>query len=379
LNRFARLIFYLLFFSSLIFAQETEHPKNIILLIGDGMGLNYVAADVLKYNNSPFKRFSTVGLAITKSIDDLITDSAAAATAIATGYPTKNRYIAMDTSYNKLYTIFEHAEKLGLSTGIVVTDAVVGATPAAFVTHHYNRSEKREIAEQFLDIDIDVVIGGGAKYFLPADLRHSDEEEMNLAEELKSKGYNFYYDFDGLSKSVSSDKVFALLDNEGLPKASDRDYSLGDLTSHALEHLSTNEKGFLLMVEGAHIDWAGHDENADYLLSEMDDFSTVLKVAIDFAEKEGNTLVIATADHETGGMAITDGSFDGENLKIEFLNSHHTAGFVGVFAYGPGEKLFGGIYENYLIGRNIFHLMDASYQFLPNRSLPTHYQIKKSR
>ena len=343
------------------------------------MGLNYVAADVLKYNNSPFKRFSTVGLAITKSIDDLITDSAAAATAIATGYPTKNRYIAMDTSYNKLYTIFEHAEKLGLSTGIVVTDAVVGATPAAFVTHHYNRSEKREIAEQFLDIDIDVVIGGGAKYFLPADLRHSDKEEMNLAEELKSKGYNFYYDFDGLSKSVSSDKVFALLDNEGLPKASDRDYSLGDLTSHALEHLSTNEKGFLLMVEGAHIDWAGHDENAAYLLSEMDDFSTVLKVAIDFAEKEGNTLVIATADHETGGMAITDGSFDGENLKIEFLNSHHTAGFVGVFAYGPGEKLFGGIYENYLIGRNIFHLMDASYQFLPNRSLPTHYQIKKSR
>ncbi len=148
MNRFVRLIFYLLFFPLIIFAQETERPKNIILLIGDGMGLNYVAADVLKYNNSPFKRFSTVGLAITKSIDDLITDSAAAATAIATGYPTKNRYIAMDTSYNKLYTIFEHAEKLGLSTGMVVTDAVVGATPAAFVTHHNNRSEKKEIAEQ---------------------------------------------------------------------------------------------------------------------------------------------------------------------------------------------------------------------------------------
>ncbi|MCH7517325.1 MAG: alkaline phosphatase, partial [Bacteroidetes bacterium] len=142
MNRFTRLIFFLLILPSLIFAQENESPKNIILLIGDGMGLNYVSADVLKHNNSPFKRFSTVGLAITKSIDDLITDSAAAATAIATGYRTKNRYISVDTSYNKLYTIFEHAEKLGLLTGVVVTGEIVGATPAAFVTHHYNRSEK---------------------------------------------------------------------------------------------------------------------------------------------------------------------------------------------------------------------------------------------
>ncbi len=203
MNRFVRLIFYLLFLSSLIFAQETERPKNIILLIGDGMGLNYVSADVLKNNNSSFKRFSTVGLAITKSIDDLITDSAAAATAIATGYSTKNRYIAMDTSYNKLYTIFEHAEKLGLSTGVVVTDEVVGATPAAFLTHHYSRSEKKEIAKQFLDIDIDVVIGGGAKYFLLPDSRHSAEAEINLVDELKSNGYNLYYDFEELSESIN--------------------------------------------------------------------------------------------------------------------------------------------------------------------------------
>ena len=336
------------------------------------MGLNYVSADVLKHNNSPFKRFSTVGLAITKSIDDLITDSAAAATAIATGYRTKNRYISVDTSYNKLYTIFEHAEKLGLSTGVVVTGEVVGATPAAFVTHYYNRYEKREIAEQFLDIDIDVVIGGGAKYFLPSDSSHSDKDKINLVDELKSKGYNFYYDFAGLSELVNSDKIFALLADEGLQEADKRDYSLGDLTSLALKHLAANEKGFLLMVEGAQIDWAGHDENVNYLLSEMDDFSTALNVAIDFAEKEGNTLVLVTADHETGGMTITGGSFDGESLRIEFINSHHTAGFVGVFAFGPGEKLFGGIYDNHLIGRKIFHLLDESYQFfyLPTRSIP---------
>jgi len=367
LNRFTRLIYFLLFLPSLIFAQETERPKNIILLIGDGMGLNYVSADVLKKQNSPFEKLSTVGLAIAKSIDDLITDSAAAATAIATGYRTKNRYIAVDTSYNNLYTIFEHAEKLGLSTGIVVTDEIVGATPAAFVAHHYSRSEKKDIAKQFLNIDLDVVIGGGAKYYLPEDSFHSDDSEISLGDELKSNGYKLYYDFKELSQSNNSDKVFALLNENELPKAHKRDYSLGELTSLALNHLSANEKGFLLMIEGSQIDWAGHDEDVDYLLSEMDDFSTSLKVALDFAEKEGNTLVIVTSDHETGGMAITDGSFDGQNLKIEFINSHHTAGFVGVFAYGPGEKLFRGIYDNYLIGRYLFHLIDESYKFSSNR------------
>ena len=361
MSRFTRSIYFLLLAPSLIFAQATDRPKNIILLIGDGMGLNYVSADVLKYNNSPFKKFSTIGLSITRSIDDLITDSAAAATAIATGYRTKNRYISVDTSYNKLYTIFEHAEKLGLSTGLVVTDEIVGATPAAFVTHHYSRSEKREIAKQFLDIDLDVVIGGGAKYFLLTDSRHSEESELNLVDGLKSNGYNLYYDFEGLSKSIKSDKVFALLADGGLPQADKRDYSLGELTSIALKHLATNDKGFLLLIEGSQIDWAGHDEDADYLLSEMDDFSTALKVALDFAEKDGNTLVIVTSDHETGGMAVTDGSFDGDKLTIEFINSHHTAGFVGVFAYGPGEKLFGGIYDNYFIGRKLFHLLGESY------------------
>ena len=327
------------------------------------MGLNYVSADVLKNQNSPFKKLSTVGLVITKSIDDLITDSAAAATAIATGYRTKNQYLAMDTSYNKLYTIFEHAEKLGLSTGVVVTDEVVGATPAAFVTHHYSRREKREIAKQFLDIDLDVVIGGGAKYFLLADSRHSDEQKVSLVDELKSNGYNLYYDFKELSKSIHSDKVFALLADDGLQKADKRDYSLAELTSLALNNLSANEKGFLLLVEGAQIDWAGHDEDVDYLLSEMDDFSGALKVALGFAEKDGNTLVLVTSDHETGGMAVTQGSFDGESLEIEFINSDHTAGFVGVFAYGPGEKRFGGIYDNYLIGRKIFYLLDETYEF----------------
>jgi alkaline phosphatase len=317
------------------------------------MGLNYVAAEVLKHENNPFQKFPTVGLSITKSIDELITDSGAAATSIATGYRTKDHFISVDTNYNKLQTVFELANKHGLLTGIVVTDDIAGATPAAFYAHHNSRYERNEIIKQIADANLNVIIGGGEKYF----------KENPLKEKLISLNYKFYYDFSSLAESKNSEKILGLLGNEHLPKAKERNYSLGELTTIALNHLSENEKGFLLMIEGSQIDWAGHDENASYLLSEMEDFTTAVNTSLNFAEENGNTLVIVTADHETGGMAITDGSFDGDILKVEFLNSHHTAGFVGVFAFGPGKELFNGIYQNYMIGRKIFYLMDESYKF----------------
>jgi len=361
-----RLIWFVLvlFFLFLeINAQEIRRPKNIILLIGDGMGLNYVAANILKDQNSPFKKFTTVGLSITKSIDELITDSAAAATAIATGYPTKNKYISMDSSNNNLYTIFELARKKGLSTGIVVTDDVTGATPAPFFAHINSRYERFDIAKQFINSDLDVVIGGGAKNFLQISSDGNKSGEVNIIKALVYKGYGIYYDFINLSKSLSSEKIFGLLAKEGLPAASKREYTLCSLTSIALNRLKTNKDGFILMVEGSQIDWAGHDTNYVYLLSELEDFSTAVNTALEFAQKDKNTLVIVTADHETGGMAITDGTYTADSLKIEFVNTHHTAGLVGVFATGPGEDLFKGIYDNYMIGRKIFFLLDDSFEY----------------
>jgi len=363
LIRSLKVLIALLVFPIVSFAQGDIQPKNIILLIGDGMGLNYVAVSALQLKEDPFRKFTTVGISITKSLSDLITDSAAAATAISTGYRTNNHYLCVDSQGKKLKSIFNFAKEEGLSTGLVVTDNVAGATPAAFFAHNNSRYDMLLITQQYLESNIDVVIGGGTKYFAPIDERHSGGEQSNLADELKAKGYKFYYDYKSLNESPPNEKIFGLFEENEIPKAEERDYSLGELTSIAIRHLSTNEKGFILMVEGSQIDWAGHDNDSDYLVSELKDFVTAIDTALAFAGRDTNTLVLVTSDHETGGMSITDGSYDASDLTIDFVSTHHTAGFVGVFAKGPGEENFSGIYDNYMIGRKIFHLLDKSYQF----------------
>ncbi len=359
---FFRVTVLVLIFSIFTYSQDNHEPKNVILLIGDGMGLNYVAASALQSNDDPFKKFTTVGLSIIKSLDSLITDSAAGATAIATGYRTKNKHLSVDANNKTLKTFFDLAEEKGLSTGIVVTDNVSGATPAAFYAHYYTRYDKQMITNQFLESNIDVVIGGGTKYFT-SEVINRDGKFKSVTDELKTKGYKFYYDFKSLSKSPSDEKIFGLFEEDDVPKAEERNYSLGELTSIAIHHLSLNKQGFVLMVEGSQIDWAGHDNESDYLLSELNDFKTAIDTALAFAERDSNTLVIVTSDHDTGGMAITEGLYDASNLTIGFVSTHHTAGFVGVFAKGPGEENFGGLYDNFMIGRKIFHLLDESFQF----------------
>ncbi len=364
MNRIVKQIFFLLFLSVLTFAQEPQQrPKNIILMIGDGMGLNYVATNVIRNENSPFKRFNTIGLSITASVDSLITDSAAGATAMATGYRTKNTYIAEDTTSLPLYTFFEHANLLGLSTGVVVTDEISGATPSAFLVHEQSRYRREEITNDLLNCEVNVVIGGGRKYFVPESEGGTRTDGKNLIKDMELKGYKFYYDYDDLPGENATGKFYALLSDTGLPKAPERDYTLGDLTGAALNNLSKNEKGFVLMVEGSQIDWASHDTDVVYLVPEINDFATAVKTALDFAEEDGNTLVIVTADHETGGLTITEGNADGTGLRLQYLTNHHTGGFVGVYAKGPGEELFRGIYGNYMIGRKIFKLLDPSFTF----------------
>ena len=360
-----RFIVLLLIFSIVTYAQEEHKPKNIILLIGDGMGLNAVAISALKTSDEPFKKFTTVGLSITKSLDKLITDSAASATAISTGYRTKNHFVGVDINNKKLKNYFELAKEKGMSTGIVVTDNVAGATPACFFAHHNSRYDTQIITEQYLSSNIDVVIGGGTENFTPLDTRHI-EKLKTVTDELEEKGYKFYYDYQSLSESPANEKIFGLFEKKEMPRADERDYTLGELTSIAIRHLNTNKNGFVMMVEGSQIDWAEHDEDSEYLVSELNDFTTAIDTALAFAERDDSTLVLVTSDHETGGMAITGGSYDASDLDIDFVNDHHTAGFVGVFAHGPGEENFSGIYGNYMIGRKIFHLLDETYRFDKN-------------
>lgn len=355
-------ILFLIFFLSFksVFSGSTERPKNIIILIGDGMGISYVSAAVLQNHNNPFRNFTSVGLSITCSADKLITDSAAGATAISTGHRTKNQYVGVDSLGNSLTNIFDEAEKFGLSTGLVVTSTVTHATPAAFVSHIISRKEETEIARQFLEKNLEVVIGGGAKYFLISDSLNNFQTGFD---QLLNKDYQIFRNANDLFHTTTQNKFFALIEDEHLKKAEERNYSLADLTLKALDVLSRNEDGFILMIEGSQIDWGGHDSNQSQLLSELNDFCGAVSISLDFAEHNDNTLVLVTADHETGGMSINSGKHDGSDLELKFTSKGHSAEMVGVFAKGPGEELFRGVYDNYMIGRKLFYLINSEIEF----------------
>lgn len=317
--------------------------KNVILLIGDGMGLTHLSAGMYFNNNqSQFERFPISGLQKPAAANDLITDSAAGATAIATGVKTYNGGISVDVDSTQLKTILEEAERRGLATGMVVTSTITDATPASFVAHVRNRRKEEEIATWFLKSEIDFFVGGGKRYF---DQRTTDTR--NLYQELKDKGFQVSDYTQQGAITPDPQKKFAYFSAElDPPKVSEgRDY-LAPMSILAIQQLKQqSEKGFFLMVEGSQIDWGGHSNNSDYIVSEMVDFDKTVGKVLDFAAADGETLVIVTADHETGGYAINPGSEFG-NIKGVFTTTNHTAQMVPVFAFGPGADLFAGIYEN---------------------------------
>jgi alkaline phosphatase len=321
-------------------------PKNIILLIGDGMGLTQITAGLYQNNNSlHLERFKNIGLHKSYSANKLITDSAAGATAFACGVKTYNGAIGVDKDTVAVKTLLEMAEERNMPTGLVATSTITHATPGSFISHQPSRKLQEAIAADFLNTEVDFFIGGGMNYF-----SSRETDERNIIEELEAKNYQIDNFFDTDLSDVKPDKnknfgYFAANDSP-LPKASGRNY-LNQSTDLALEFLSSrsDKEGFFLMIEGSQIDWGGHANDSDYIITEMLDFDKTIGKVIDFAKKDGNTLVVVTADHETGGYAINPGSEMGEIIGA-FTTDYHTAAMIPVFAYGPGSELFCGIYEN---------------------------------
>lgn len=335
--------------------QAYDHPKNVILLIGDGMGLTQISAGL--YSNGNFlnlEAFPVIGLHKAYSSSDLITDSAAGATAFASGIKTYNGAIGVNAKGHAVPTILEEAEAEGLSTGMVTTSTIVHATPAAFAAHRAKRNMFEEIASDLLRTEIDLLIGGGKKYF---DQREKDER--NLYQELLGKGYQvsdyFTQDFQDLTYQSDRNLVYFTANEDPLPRSAGRDYLVPASKMAPVFLKGRSKKGFFLMIEGAQIDWAGHANNADYLIDEMIEFDEVVGEILAFARQDGETLVILTADHETGGLAINPGS-SMNDLVSAFTTDYHTGSLVPVFAYGPGSELFAGIYEN----TDIYYKMKAA-------------------
>lgn len=328
-----------------------EHPKNVILLIGDGMGLTHITAgSIAKKKSLALEEFRHIGLVKTYS-KKLITDSAAGATAMATGTKTYNGAIAMNVHQEKMKTILEYAEEKDWRTGIVTTATVTHATPACFYGHQPTRSRvNRKLAAEFMTKDIEVLMGGGWNYF------KDGLDGRDLIAEAQNKGY---FVTDNIEKvgNYRPERMICLISPQLPPRIDKRGNFLPLATQKALDVLNRPPANFFLMVEGAQIDWGGHENKSDYIIEEVLDFDKAIQEAFSFAKKDKNTLVIVTADHETGGYSITGGDKKTGKIEGKFTSDYHTATMVPIFAYGPGAESFTGIMDNTDIFYKLKYLM----------------------
>jgi alkaline phosphatase len=319
---------------------NSEKPKNIILLIGDGMGVSQVFAGLTANKGHLFlENFKYIGFSKTQSADNYITDSAAGGTALSCGVKTLNGAIGVDAQLKPVKTILEEASENGLATGLVSTSAITHATPASFIAHQASRGSYEDIAADFLKTNIDVFIGGGLDHFVKrADGR-------NLVDSLQKKGYKVETQINKIKK-VKEGKLAGLTAAVHNGRVTERGDMLPVATETAIDVLSNNKNGFFLMIEGSQIDWGGHAGSTIYVCEDMLDFDKVIGQVLKFAAKDKETLVVVTADHETGGMALTGGSMEKGIVQAAFPTNEHTAVMVPVFAYGPGAGEFIGIMEN---------------------------------
>ncbi len=322
----------------------SERPKNIILLIGDGMGIAHVSAHIYwkGVGKTSFEKFPVVGFHKSHAYDYRVTDSAAGATAFACGQKTTLGAIGVLPPDNQpCPTILEDLDRQGFATGMVTTCTATHATPACFVAHRELRALTEEIALDFLKTPLDCLIAGGENLF------NRRYDNLNLVDSLRQRGYVVRrgVGFNNLPQDGSRPFVNFTHEMEPPTASAGRDY-LPRATRLACNYLEKrSEKGFFLMVEGSQIDWASHTNDRNWLRAEMADFDKTVQAAMEFAAANGETLVIVTGDHECGGFALTQTDLR-KQFKPTFSTKVHTASMVPVYAYGPQAQLFSGVYEN---------------------------------
>ena len=326
--------------------EQKPVPKNVIYLIGDGMGFGQISTLIMEhavngeaYAATQLNRIQHIGLATTYSANSKVTDSAAGGTALATGEKTNNGTVGLNPSGDTLTSVLADAREMGKSTGIVVNTSILDATPAAFYAHVPQRSQWEDIAVQLTQYNYDLLIGDGLKYF------NQRTDSLDLTEVFTEKGYAFFDSPDALSITQPEEKLLALANfKEVLPGTVD----------NALTWLGQKEnpEGFFLMIEEARIDGHGHNNDVQGLIDEMEIMDKVMKVVLDYADAHPETLVVITADHETGGVNI---GYDG---RPYFSTAGHSGSVVPVFAYGPGAEQFAGLMDNTDIPARILSLIE---------------------
>ncbi len=321
--------------------KEPQKAVNVIYMIGDGMALPQVYATMLATGEDlAFSQFPYTGVVDTRSKSNTITDSAAGGTALACDERTKNGMVGMNADSIPIPTVLDELAEQGKSTGIVVTCYAGHATPADFFAKVPKRSMYEEIAVQMAESDkLNVMIGGGRKHFI------NRSDSLNLIERMENElGWKVY---DTLADIDTDCMKYAVLAADGhLPKYPERGEFLPDGVRTALKTLEKDEDGFFLMVEGSQIDFACHAHDSVNMVDETVDFSNAVQVALDYAKEHGNTLVVVTADHETGGLTMIDRQGKYTNVSFDYSTGSHTCLPVMVYAYGPGAEQFTGWMQN---------------------------------
>lgn len=312
------------------------YPKNIIFMIGDGMSLgNIFASNIANRGNLYLNQFKNIGFISTHSFNYHITDSAAAATAFASGVKTLNGAIGVDRTRKKLETLVDIALKKGKSIGIIATSSIAHATPAAFYAHQPSRRMYKKIAKDLLAEDIDFIAGGGKKYF-----------SSEYLDQFIKKGYQV------VTQNISqvnpeSKKHLILLAENGFKTVTE---GRGDLFQKlillGINSLNSNPNGFFLVIEGSQIDWGGHQQDIQYMVTELLDFDQGVGKALAFASRQKDTLLLVTADHDTAGFTTTSANVLIGGIEGQFVNNIHTPIWVPVFSFGPKSNRFTGFYDN---------------------------------
>lgn len=338
-----------LFIISNLSAQEI---KNIIFLIGDGMGLASASMMQVENNYDPtiFDSADNIALQKTYSMDNRVTDSAASGTALATGYKTNNTYLGVLADGTPVESLMEVAKRKGKRTGIVVTTYLQHATPAAFYAHINSRHEYLAITEQLVGSNLDIAIGGGMAFF-------EERYKENVEETLKNNGFTLAKSLDEVASIEPNKRVLALLADKEIEN---RSGYLANATREALRLLD-NEEGFALMVEGSLIDGMGHANDAKAQQGEMRDFMEAIEVAVDFAKHHPDTLVVVTGDHETGGLSIVscdaDFCLSEQGVEYRWTTKGHSGTMLPIYLYGTAAENINGIMENAELGAKLKELI----------------------
>lgn len=326
--------------------------KNVILMIGDGMSLMHVyTAWAANRGKLWLENAQATGLSKTWAVKKLVTDSGSGGTSLATGVKTVYHAVGVDPEGKPLTSLVDVAKELGKDAGMAVTCRLWDATPCDFCCHNIDRDKEEELVGDYPTSGVDFVFGGGAQKFT------NRKDGRDIFKELQKKGYHVSRTLDDFFVYDKNSRIFAVPYDKDTPLPDERGDLLARASMKGISLMNQNKNGFFMMIEGSQLDDYGHFNQLDLLMKETLDFDQTIGEVMKWAAKDGETLVVVTADHETGGLTLVNGNKDEGRVECCFSTNDHSGAMVPVYAFGPGAENFTGIFENTDVFKKIKKLM----------------------